>query len=709
MIDTKYDKIRDGAFDFPELSSLPDDGGEEFNRLVFSSSPYLLQHARNPVDWYPWGDEAFEKAKHENKPIFLSIGYSTCHWCHVMEHESFEDHAVANFLKEHFVSIKLDREERPDIDSVYMTVCQMMTGAGGWPLTVFMTPDKEPFYAGTYFPREDSFGRPGFLRLLEFIRNAWESDQQKITAAVDDIVGVLKRNTESAAGSLAPGIMDDAVKAFVNRFDSQHGGFGPPPKFPMAHTLVFLLRQYERTGDLEVWKAVEKTLRSMYNGGLYDHVGYGFTRYSTDAQWLVPHFEKMLYDNALLIMAYTEAYQKTGDEFYARVVRETFAYLHREMTDAGGGFYSAENADSEGEEGKFYVFTEDEFYEAVGKEKGPLLAEYFDVSPGGNFEGKNIPHVNVDEEKWFESKGMSHDDGRAMIEEARRKLFDYRATRVHPSLDDKILTSWNGLMISALAQAGFALNDDAMTSAAKNAADFILAHLCDDDGRLLHRHRAGESGIPGFLDDYAFFVWGLIDLYQSTFDPAYLEHAVRYHAEMMDLFGDGDRPGLFYTAHDAEDLITRSKEYYDGAVPSGNSAAAYNAVRLSRLTGDSAYAQQAEQIFNAAAENVNRGPANAALLLTAYDMAMNPGQEIVLAGATLEDIAPFLDALRGTYLPRSVRLFNGGGVAERLAELAPFASAQGTVEGKPAAYICENFACKLPVTDAEELRKQVRS
>ena len=495
---------RDGHFDTPDLTTLPDNGGAEYNRLIFSSSPYLLQHARNPVDWYPWGPDAFARATREDKPIFLSIGYSTCHWCHVMEHESFEDVAVAAFLNEHFVSIKVDREERPDVDHIYMSVCQAMMGSGGWPLTIFMTPGQMPFYAGTYFPKTDRFGRPGFLRALEALATVWRNERHKATAIGEQIRASLEANGGSTPSAMGSDVLSLAVRSFAASYDGAHGGFSVAPKFPIPHALSFLLRMQDRSGDAEVLRMVEQTLRAMHRGGIYDHVGYGFCRYSTDEKWLVPHFEKMLYDNALLAMAYSDAFLVTKNEEYADVLRQIFLYIEREMTSPDGAFYSAENADSEGEEGKFYAFSMREFATIIGGDHADALAEYFGVTPEGNFEhARNVLHVAVDPDDWRSRHGFTVADAAALLEQARARLFDARARRIHPSLDDKVLTSWNGLMIAALAKAGAALNDDRYIRAAARAADFLLATMRTPEGGLLRRSRNGESGIDGFLEDCA--------------------------------------------------------------------------------------------------------------------------------------------------------------------------------------------------------------
>ena len=708
---SKMMKLRDGEYTLPDLPTLPPDGGPDFNRLVFTSSPYLLQHARNPVDWYPWCDEAFEKARSEDKPVFLSVGYSTCHWCHVMEHESFEDPDIAAYLNEHFVSVKVDREERPDVDHIYMSVCQAMTGSGGWPMTIFMTPEKMPFYAGTYFPRTDRSGRPGFLRVLTTLQQVWTRERHKALETAEEIRLHLAQAETGTGRALTADTLERAVLQGMQSYDAHHGGFGNAPKFPMPHLLSLFLRQSERVSDGELLAMVEHTLISMYQGGLFDHVGFGFCRYATDNRWLVPHFEKMLYDNALLLMAYTDAYQRTGKPLYERIAREIIAYVRRDLTDPRGGFYSAENADSEGEEGKFYVFTHEEFLGIVGEPHGAMMAEYFGVTPAGNFEqGTNILHVAVDREEWKRRHGVTEAEASAIIQSSRRTLFDARAARVHPSLDDKILTSWNGLMIAALARAGQALGDETIIELAIRAADFILDELCTEQGLLLHRYRKGVAGIEGFLEDYAFLVWGLIDLYEATFDARFLGQAVELNAVMLRDFRDSSQAGLYFTSHDAEELISRPKDVYDGAIPSGNSAAACNLLRLSRMTGDTTLDDRAQEILAAFATQVERYPTGHSMMLTALDFSIGPTQEIVVAGDAPRDAEALIRHIRERFLPRKVLLFHpSGSDGAEIRSISSYIHSNVTVDSRPAVYICESFQCALPVTTVEQLDKQLSS
>ena len=700
-------------FEMPDLATLPPDGGPRFNRLIFESSPYLLQHANNPVDWYPWNAEAFEKAVREDRPIFLSIGYSTCHWCHVMEHESFENDDVAEYLNKYFVAIKVDREERPDIDHVYMTVCQALTGSGGWPLTIFMTPDRKPFFAGTYFPPETRFGRPGFLELLERIHDVWINDREKAVASGSNLVQALSSWSGATSGHpLDRDALSQADEQFKRSYDIENGGFGGAPKFPMGHSLSFLLRRWKRTGDPALRDMALHTLRAMYNGGMYDHLGFGFARYSTDARWLVPHFEKMLYDQALLLRAYTDAYQVAQDPFYARVVREIALYVQRDMTDMGGGFYSAENADSEGKEGKFYTWTKREILDVLGSSDGVLFCRWYGVTDKGNFEdGLNILHAVGDTNEFADDFGVSPVVFRKKLDALRHILFSHRRLRIHPSKDDKILTSWNGLMISSLARAGFVLDADSLISTAIRAADFILANMVTSDNTIFHRWRAGNAGIEGYLEDYAFFIDGLLELYQATFDIKYLEKATQLHQTMLHKFLDVSDGTLFTTAHDAEQLIVRIKDSYDGALPSGNSMAAWNAIRIARFSGNATDEKIAERIMTGFSNQVRQAPTSSTVMLTALDFALGPSREIIIAGNPgTNDTRAMIDVLRHTYLPDAIVVFNPGGTPEhRVSRIVSYLQGQGVIDGKAAAYVCENFTCQLPAHNALDFQQQLHS
>jgi len=645
------------------------------------------------------------KAQNEDKPVFLSIGYSTCHWCHVMERESFEDPGIASFLNEHFISIKVDREERPDVDHVYMEVCRAMTGGGGWPLSIFMTPQKVPFYSGTYFPENDRFGKPGFGRVLAALSDAWKNSREKIAAVGDEILAGLNTPADNE-GVVSAETLGEAERQFSRGWDAAHGGFGHAPKFPMPHVLSFLLTRAARKNDADLLRIVESTLTSIYRGGIHDHVGFGFCRYSTDERWLIPHFEKMLYDNALLLTAYSDAYRHTRNELYARAVRRTAEYVHANLTSPEGAFYSAENADSEGEEGRFYVFTKQEFSRILGPDAG-LAAEYFGVTREGNFEhGKNVLHCAVEISDWTTGNGLSQGAGSGMIEAARKKLFDARSKRIHPSLDDKVLASWNGLMIAALARASQALGDASYAARANTAADFVLEHMRAPDGGLLRRWRNGEAGIAGFLEDYAFMIWGLVDLYETSFDPSRLEQALYLAERMLEDFSDDDG-GLFFTARNSEHLIARTKDCYDGAMPSGNSAAAGVLARLAKLTGNTRLEDRAHAIIRAFGKQLSAHPTEHALLLSALDFLAEPSREIIIAAPKFDDAEPMLALLRSRLLPGTVLLVSEtGSRGEALQALAPYTAGKRPIKDSATSYVCRDFACLTPaasVMDLEDL------
>lgn len=692
-----------------QLAALPPDGGEKYNRLVFEQSPYLLQHAGNPVDWYPWGDEAFEKAKKENRMVFLSIGYSTCHWCHVMEHESFEDEEVAALMNEAFICIKVDREERPDIDNIYMTVTQAMTGSGGWPMTVMLTPDKKPFFAGTYFPKNGKYGRAGMMQLIPQLKDVWHSKREEAEKYAESITAELQKMAVQPAGDpLQPGILNQAYQELKASFDHDRGGFKAQRKFPLPHNLIYLLRYWHRSGEGEALMMVERTLQAMRHGGLWDHIGYGTHRYSTDPDWLLPHFEKMLYDQALLAMAHVETFQATGKSFYRETADEIFSYVLRDMTSEAGGFFSAEDADSEGEEGLFYTWTEEEIIEALGMDDASRFLQLFQFKKGGNFadestghfSGRNIPHLKSGLGEEGKKFGWSPEESHTKIEQWRKKLFDIREKRVHPLKDDKILTDWNGLMIAAFAKAGAAFGNAEYIIHAEKAADFVLRELRREDGRLMKRHRRGTSGLEAHLEDYTFLCWGLIELYQASQNPKYLKESMAIADMFIDLFLDEKNGGFFLVADDSEKMIARSKEIYDGAIPSGNAAAALCLTRLSRLTGRTHYQDTADQVFKAFSNTVSRAPSNFCLLMTAYDFASGPSAEIMIA----DNQSPSLVAgkLMTHYFPRSVIMVKSQADQELLAKLAPFTASQSVIEGKTTIYVCQNHTCLAPVHSHEE-------
>jgi uncharacterized protein len=678
------------------------------NRLAKEKSPYLLQHAHNPVEWFPWSEEAFDTAKRENKPIFLSIGYSTCHWCHVMAHESFEDEAVAAMLNKDYISIKVDREERPDVDHLYMAVCQAMTGQGGWPLTVFLTPDKKPFFAGTYFPRSRKYGRAGVVEILAQITEKWNEDHEKIREIGEQIIQeTTSRLLEhSRDGEVSDETLDKAFQMYQRMFEPEYGGFGSAPKFPTSHNLSFLLRYYKKTGEAKALEMVEKTLDAMHSGGMYDHIGFGFSRYSVDEKWLVPHFEKMLYDNALLAMTYTEAYQVTGKDKYREVTEQIFTYVLRDMTDEGGAFYSAEDADSEGEEGKFYVWQPDEIVHILGAEEGDLYNELYDITEQGNFEGHNIPNlIEISVEQFAKRKQIPLEALKERIEASRQKLFTEREERIHPGKDDKILTSWNGLMIAALSKAARAFEKPEYAGAAARAAEFIWKHLRREDGRLLARYRDGEAAFPGYVDDYAFLVWGLIELYETNFELKYLKQAVELNADMLQLFWDDEKGGLFFYGSDGEQLLTRPKEIYDGAMPSGNSAAALNLLRLSRLTYDAKLSQTADEQLQAFAGAVSEYPPGHSLFLAAIDFAYSKSSEIVIAGNPAQpETQHMLRTVQRKFLPNALLILHPAGAeGEEVRALIPLVQDKLPLGGRATAYVCQNFACQAPTADVEEL------
>ena len=684
------------------------------NHLIHEKSPYLLQHAYNPVEWYPWCDEAFEKAQRENKPIFLSIGYSTCHWCHVMEKESFEDPEVARLMNDAFVSIKVDREERPDLDHIYMTVCQIMSGGGGWPLTIVLTPEKEPFFSATYIPKHSRFGRAGMVELIPKIKEVWEARRHEVFQSAKSVTNALQRLEQGTSGeAMDRPVLDKAYEELAKRFDRTYGGFGRAPKFPTAHNFLFLLRYWKRTGEESALAMVEKSLQEIRFGGVYDQVGFGVHRYSTDREWLVPHFEKMLYDQAMLALAFVEAYQATGKDVYAQTAREIFQYVLRDMQSPEGGFHSAEDADSEGVEGKFYVWTEEELRHVLDKEEADTLCKVFHVQEGGNFReeatgkntGANILYPGKALSEIAAELGIPAEKLEKTLELTRTKLFEAREKRVHPHKDDKILTDWNGLMIAALAQGAQVLGDTGYADAGATAAEFVLKRLRRPDGRLLHRYRDGEAGITAHLDDYAFTIWGLTQLYEATFQVPYLETALELNEDMLKHFWDDLGGGFFFTPDDGESLIIRKKEIYDGALPSGNAVAVLNLLRLARLTGRSDLDEKAAKTLAAFSKPIHELPSGYTQFLTAVDFAIGPSYEVVVAGPPPgSDTAEMLKALRNRFMPNKVLLFRPSEEpSPEITRLAPFTAQQRPVDGKPTAYVCVEGACKMPTTDITDM------
>ena len=685
------------------------------NRLADEKSPYLLQHAGNPVDWYPWGEEAFEAAHELDRPIFLSIGYATCHWCHVMERESFEDEQVARLMNETFVNVKVDREERPDIDGIYMAVAQMATGQGGWPLTVVMTPDRLPFFSGTYFPRESRFGRPGMVDLVPRIGQLWKTRRRDLLESAASIQRQLQKLGAIPPAETSPGpeTLARGFDELAREFDPTHGGFGRAPKFPTPHRLMFLLRYWRRTGNEEALQIVERTLDAMRDGGVFDQLGFGFHRYSTDRAWLLPHFEKMLYDQALLCLAYVEAHQATGQPRHAQVAEHVLEYVVRDLVDPSGGFHSAEDADSEGEEGRFYLWSDDEFRAVVGPENSDLAAAAWGVLPRGNFTdeatgerpGTNILHRPRPPAVRADEAGPGGSEREVRLNEARLRLFDRRERRVRPSRDDKVLTDWNGLMIAALARASTALAGRRFLEAGERAADFLWRTMWKD-GRLLHRYRDGDADIDGNLDDYAFLAWAEIELHQATLEPEHLRRAKLLTDVMLERFREPGSPGLYFTPEDRSDLIVRRKEVYDGAVPSGNSVALNNLLRLARLTADPAYEQAASEIAIAFAPLVEAHPSAYSWYLSGLEFAVDGGRELVIEGDPSSDaFQSMLAAARAGFRPHLVTLVRAAGTATAgLEEVAPFTAA---FRGKPGAdataWLCRGQVCERPVTTVEEL------
>lgn len=739
------------------------------NRLLKEKSPYLLQHAYNPVDWYPWGEEAFAKSKSENKPIFLSIGYSTCHWCHVMAHESFEDHSIARILNDGFVSIKVDREERPDLDAVYMSVCQMLTSSGGWPLTILMTADQNPFWAGTYLPKEDRYGITGLKTLLVEIMRQWEHSQEKLLAIGRKITSLLQ-NQESRVGlneigeetgeepgkyleeesgeklgkELGEGsgkesreesgkesrekpgkklgkdtrepdvrIFHQAYMQFEKSYDHQWGGFGHSPKFPTPHNILFLLRYHALNGSAAGMAMAEHTLKAMFQGGIFDHVGGGFSRYSTDEKWLVPHFEKMLYDNALLAYVYLEAFEITRNPFYQDVCERILHYVSETLTDKDGGFYCGEDADSDGVEGKYYVFTAAELDKVLGKEDSIIFKKWYHVTVEGNFEGKNILHV-IPDDRYPKSQELDGSFGNAdekqlenRISLLGKKLHEYRKTRTRLHKDDKILTSWNALMIAAYAKAARVFTNPKYQKYAERSLEFIYKNLTDTKGRLLIRYREGEAANKGQLDDYAFTIFGMLELYQATFNADYLHKSIRMAEEMIRLFYDKENDGFYLYANDAEQLITRPKELYDGAMPSGNSVAAYVLVRLFKLTGVLQWKYYADRQLAFIAGRTSGYPMGHSFSMLAMMEVLYPSKELICVTAKQEIPDELFELLLEIPLHNLSVLVKTGINEDLLTELAPFTKDYIVPEGETRYYLCKNGACEAPMRSIREVKESL--
>ena len=694
------------------------------NHLISEKSPYLQQHAHNPVGWFPWDEEAFEKARREDKPIFLSIGYSTCHWCHVMERESFESEEIAGVLNREFVPIKVDREERPDVDRIYMTFVQATTGSGGWPMSVFLTPELKPFFGGTYFAPDNRYGRPAFKTILERLAEAWKSDRARIDASSSEILDQLRRHSEdgsSHAGLLDQGILDSAYHYFRRTFDKTHGGFGESPKFPRPVVLNFLLRYYHRTRNAEALDMSLETLRKMAEGGMNDQLGGGFHRYSVDERWFVPHFEKMLYDQAQLAISYLEAYQISHDPFYAAIARSVFEYVLRDLTSPEGGFYSAEDADSVIDpanpkvkgEGAFYVWSSNEIEALLDPRAAQIFGHRYGVAadgnvrndPHGEFEGKNILYVHHSIAETAQSFKLSEETIRSLLATAAERLLEARSKRVRPDLDDKVLTSWNALMISAFAKGAQVLEEPRYLAAAQRSANFILERMYNPStGVLLRRYRDGDAAVEGFLDDYAFFIAALLDLYEADFNAGRLDTAIALADKMRELFEDPQDGGFFSTATGDSSLVMRIKDDYDGAEPSGNAIALLDLLRLAHITNRDGYRDAAGKTLRSLSGRIAGQSPAVPQMLVALDYSLAPKRQVILVGSPGDDLTRgFLGKLRSRFLPDTITLLVDSDASRgKLAEFIPAIREMNELDGRPAAYVCREYTCQLPTSDVSK-------
>lgn len=665
------------------------------NQLINEKSPYLLQHAHNPVDWYPWSEEAFSAAKKEGKPIFLSIGYSTCHWCHVMERESFEDTEVATLLNRDFIAIKVDREERPDIDHIYMMVCQAMTGHGGWPLTIIMTPDKQPFFAATYIPKHSRYGLSGLVELLPRIIHLWKNERAAVLDSSQKVTNWLNQPEKNIADVISREVFEQAFDQYEQSFDNEFGGFGNPPKFPTPHNLYFLLRYHYHTGNTKALHMVEKTLQQMYQGGIYDHIGFGFSRYSTDREWLVPHFEKMLYDNALLAIAYLETYQVTGNPFYRRIAEEIFNYVLSNMTSPEGGFYSAEDADSEGVEGKFYVWTPEEVKMILPDDEAEKFCQVYDITAAGNFEGKSIPNLinrAIDEQEYAKLAG------------ARQQLFNQRQKRMAPYKDDKILLAWNGLMIAALAIGYRVLKKPEYSKAFRAAIKFVRDKMCRQNGRLMARYRDNEAAYLAYSADYSFLIWGLLESYQATYETEFLNLAIKFSDEQIKYFWDNENGGMYFYGSDAESLLTRPKEFYDSALPSDNSVALANLFQLAAITGDDKWEDYAHKLKDTMSGRAALSPLSHAYFLSSVLAREGGGREVIITGAENNPLTDeMLGFVQNSFLPDTVSIYYSDNNS-KLKHLIPRLQEMITQPENTTAYVCQNFTCEIPITTLSDLK-----
>ena len=674
------------------------------NKLIDETSPYLLQHAHNPVDWYRWGDAAFDKAKAEDKPVLISIGYSACHWCHVMAHESFEDETAAGLMNENFINIKVDMEERPDVDQIYMKFVQMTTGRGGWPMNVFVTPDKLPFFGGTYFPPYPNHGMPSWRQVLTSVADAWHGRREELLQSAVDILGELRRTglADTSAGNFSEALSERAYHSFLNSFDAKNGGFGGAPKFPAAMAMEFLLRYYNRTGDTKALEMVETTARKMANGGIYDHIGGGFHRYSVDAVWLVPHFEKMLYDNAQLIPVYLHLFQLTGETACRNTAVETLEYVRREMLSPDGGFYSTQDADSEGVEGKFFVWTPAEIEAVLGSDEARVFNFFYDVSDSGNFEGKNILNARMARADVSDAMKISLDQLDAILDRGRPLLFAEREKRIKPFRDEKIITAWNGLMLSAFAEAGYILGNLDYVDIARRNADFLLSSLRDDEG-LLRTWKDGQAKLNAYIEDYANLADALITLFKVSGESTYLNEAKWLADKMITDFWDTENGGFYFTGNNHEDLILRNKDFFDNAAPSGNSVAADVMLKLARLFDDEKYERLAVTVLRLAGSQINRYPQGFGRLLSVIESYFGRRREIIIIGERGNELEA---ALREYYLPNDIIIFAGPDAAKYSA--IPHLAGREMIDGKPTAYVCENFVCSRPASSVEELRNELR-
>jgi uncharacterized protein YyaL (SSP411 family) len=690
------------------MSSSSNSSTRPSNRLIHETSPYLKQHAHNPVDWYPWGPAALAEAKRSDRPIFLSIGYSACHWCHVMEHESFENEAIAALMNAHFVCIKVDREERPDLDQIYMNAVQLMTRRGGWPMSVFLTPELKPFFGGTYWPPESRMNMPGFRDILVKVNEAWIARRDELNHSAEELTAAI-REIASPAGEradLTDSLLRQAMQRLVGIADRRYGGFGGAPKFPHSMDVRVLLRCWKRFDNADALAVSRLTLDKMAAGGMYDHLGGGFHRYSTDERWLVPHFEKMLYDNALLMPAYLEAYQVTGEPHYARVVRETLDYVLREMTQPAGGFYSAQDADSEGEEGKFFVWAKAQIESLLGPADARIFDYCYDVTAEGNWEGSTI--LNRPKTDAQAAKVLAIDETQLaeVLARGRQKLFEARGKRIAPGRDDKVLVSWNGMMISAFAGAAQVLGEEQYDKAATDAADFILATLRTADGKLLHSYKDGQARFNGYLDDYACLIDGLVELHQATFESRYLEEAVSLAEKMLALFHDESGKGFFYTSSDHEELIARNKETHDGSTPSGNSMAAWALLRLGRICGRSDFEKTAESTLGILSGALSQSPTAAAQALLALDLLLGPTREIAIVdGTDSADSGDVLKVVHRRFIPNKLIVRKKAGMTDDAlpATLKPLLQGKVSRGGEVTVYICDHGTCGLPVVGSAAL------